>query len=1160
MERKGTKKLTEFLKIQETQQVKWVTQKLFQEDAPSSYDPENKNKFFVTFPYPYMNGRLHLGHTFTLSKCEFAVGFWRMKGKHCLFPFGLHCTGMPIKACSDKLKHELEEFGYPPQFPTEEETEEPEEVPEASVDKSKGKKSKLKAKSAGLKYQWQIMASIGLEDEEIKKFADSDYWLQYFPPLAVQDLLLMGLKIDWRRAFITTDANPYYDSFVRWQFTKLNEYEKIKFGKRYTIFSPLDDQPCMDHDRSSGEGVGPQEYTLIKMNVAEPFPEKLNCLSGKKVSLVAATLRPETMYGQTNCWIHPTMKYVAIESCNGEIFICTSRAARNMSYQGITHENGKVNTVLELVGQDIMGIKLHAPLTSYDCIYTLPMMTIKEDKGTGVVTSVPSDSPDDFVALRDLKNKQAFREKYGIEDHMVLNYEPISIITIPGDSNFCVEEVCKQLKIQSQNDTVKLAEAKEMVYKKGFYEGVLIVGDYKDKKVQDVKKVVQQDMINKNEALLYMEPEKKVVSRSGDECVVALCDQWYLDYGESSWKQEIRKCLDNVETYHPEVRQNFLATFDWLQEHACSRSYGLGTKLPWDEQYLIESLSDSTIYMAYYTVAYLLQGKVLNGSAPGPANIKPEQLVPAVWDYIFLKNKPFPETDIPKETLDQLKNEFEYWYPVDLRVSGKDLVPNHLTYYLYNHCAIWKDESSKWPKSIRANGHLLLNSEKMSKSSGNFLTLADAIEKYSADGMRLALADAGDFIEDANFVEKMADSGLLRLHSYLEWVKEVIVKLDTMRSDEFVLIDKMFDNEMNKKIKETEANYEKMLYKEALKTGFYEFQALRDNYREISTNGMHKDLVKRFIETQTLILSPICPHTCDHIWELLGKPDTIMKASWPSTDVVDESISQSYEYLNEAVHNFRLRQKGLLANKHTKDVVVDAGTIYIAKTYATWQNIVLQTLKRLYEENNNTFPENKIIAQEVGKNKELKPFSKKVMPFVQVIKKNFEQYGLKALDLTLSFDEKEVLEKNASYLLGTLRLLSLKIRFSNEANDKKITETCCPGKPIISYTSEPATIRLINNQPMKTALEFDLPVKNGYKTKDLIEGICKEYGVKNENSVKIWEFVNPDIGSRTWKGCKDVIPLSLDQKFTLNENKLEVMMENGNNKPKVVKELVYTIG
>ena len=110
-----------------------------------------------------------------------------------------------------------------------------------------------------------------------------------------------------------------------------------------------------------------------------------------------------------------------------------------------------------------------------------------------------------------------------------------------------------------------------------------------------------------------------------------------------------------------------------------------------------------------------------------------------VWDYIFL-NKPMPKkTNISKKALDQMKHEFEYWYPCDLRVSGKDLVPNHLTYYLYNHTAIWPSDEQKWPKGIRANGHLLLNKEKMSKSTGNFMTLSEAIETFSADGMRLAL-------------------------------------------------------------------------------------------------------------------------------------------------------------------------------------------------------------------------------------------------------------------------------------------------------------------------------------------------------------------------------------------------------------------------------------
>lgn len=68
------------------------------------------------------------------------------------------------------------------------------------------------------------------------------------------------------------------------------------------------------------------------------------------VFLVAATLRPETMYGQTNCWVHPTIRYVAFSTVNGEIFISTERAAKNMSYQGFTKEEGKIEIVAELTG------------------------------------------------------------------------------------------------------------------------------------------------------------------------------------------------------------------------------------------------------------------------------------------------------------------------------------------------------------------------------------------------------------------------------------------------------------------------------------------------------------------------------------------------------------------------------------------------------------------------------------------------------------------------------------------------------------------------------------------------------------------------------------------------------------------------------------------
>ena len=76
------------------------------------------------------------------------------------------------------------------------------------------------------------MQSLGLEDEEIAKFSDANHWLYYFPPHCIADMKKMGSKVDWRRSFITTDVNPYYDSFVRWQFNHLRAEKKIDFGKR----------------------------------------------------------------------------------------------------------------------------------------------------------------------------------------------------------------------------------------------------------------------------------------------------------------------------------------------------------------------------------------------------------------------------------------------------------------------------------------------------------------------------------------------------------------------------------------------------------------------------------------------------------------------------------------------------------------------------------------------------------------------------------------------------------------------------------------------------------------------------------------------------------------------------------------------------------------
>lgn len=117
-----------------------------------------------------------------------------------------------------------------------------------------------------------------------------------------------------------------------------------------------------------------------------------------------------------------------------------------------------------------------------------------------------------------------------------------------------------------------------------------------------------------------------------------------MNYGEDEWKEYVRKHLlsDNFHAYNTKTQHEFELIIDWLKEWGCTRTQGLGTTLPWDTEFVIESLSDSTIYMAYYTVAGLLQGGVMDGSAVGPLGIKAEDMTHECWDFVFKKG-PYPD-------------------------------------------------------------------------------------------------------------------------------------------------------------------------------------------------------------------------------------------------------------------------------------------------------------------------------------------------------------------------------------------------------------------------------------------------------------------------------------------------------------------------------------
>lgn len=535
------------------------------------------------------------------------------------------------------------------------------------------------------------------------------------------------------------------------------------------------------------------------------------------------------MYGQTCCFVGPSVEYGIYKVTDDEYYFVTPRAARNMAFQGIFPEWGVFPKVAGLIGSDVVGTLVNAPLSVHkDGVRILPMESVKPTKGTGVVTSVPSDSPDDYITMLDLVKKA---EYYGIKREWA-DLPILPIISTPTYGNLTAKKLVEDMKILSPKDAKQLAEAKDLAYKEGYYKGTMIHGDFKDKPVEEAKPLVRQVLIDANEAFNYAEPDGQVVSRSADECVAAHLDQWYLNYGkvgDQEWQQTVLDYVssDGVNTYSGEVKRAFEQSLDWLKQWPCARSYGLGSRLPWDQSFLVESLSDSTIYMSYYTIAHLLHTDIF-GKNRGAADIGPEQMTDEVWDYIFCRREDV-STNIPHGTLHKLRREFEYWYPLDIRISGKDLIQNHLTFFLYIHTALFPREY--WPKGIRGNGHLMLNGDKMSKSTGNFMTLQTAIAEWGADATRLALADAGDGMEDANLVEEVANSAIIRLSELRKWCTDQVTHAKVLdsaheyskvfeenngknmsayqRRGELTYWDKIFENAMNEQLRETQGHYER---------------------------------------------------------------------------------------------------------------------------------------------------------------------------------------------------------------------------------------------------------------------------------------------------------------------------------------------------------------
>ena len=140
----------------------------------------------------------------------------------------------------------------------------------------------------------------------------------------------------------------------------------------------------------------------------------------------------------------------------------------------------------------------------------------------------------------------------------------------------------------------KLEEATKELYLKEFTDGKLNerCGDFNNEKVQFGRDKVRAWLAEKKHLEKFPVLENAPVHcRCGTECVVKILNnQWFLNYGDEEWKEQARNCFDEMNILPSNIRTEFKEVIDWLHERACARQQGLGTKLPWDKDWIVESL------------------------------------------------------------------------------------------------------------------------------------------------------------------------------------------------------------------------------------------------------------------------------------------------------------------------------------------------------------------------------------------------------------------------------------------------------------------------------------------------------------------------------------------------------------------------------------------
>lgn len=952
-----------FGEMEKKWQEKWSDRKL------NLANRDDRPKFMLIFAYPGVTGYLHVGHMRGFSYVDAIGRYKRMTGYNVLFPVGTHATGNGSITLANRIKNK----------------------DEGIID---------------------YLLRNGCPEEKLSELTEPMNVVDFFNEVYVNEYWKkFGFLADWRR--FTCTLYPDYGKFIQWQFRKLKNsgllIQKPYFASACPKCGPVA-VDASETDISKGGNAETQEYTLLKFKHGDEY-------------LVAATLRPETVYGQVCFWVNPDVEYVKVKN-NGETWIVSPEAAHKLTFQ----KDG-TEVIGKIPGKDMIGWMCTAPMIHRD-IPVFPAKFCNPDVGTGLVTSVPSDAPDDWISLEAVKKDPAMISEFGLTQELIDSVVPISIIKMEGYGDFPAKDIIDQMGITEPGDP-KLVDAKKQVYKDGYHMGKMNdnCGDYAGMRVDEAKDKMKQAMLDSGEADVFYDLTEEVVCRCGERVYIKkIDDQWFINYADAELTQKTSDHCKTMEINPVEYYNNVHGVLNWFRERACVRlGNWLGTKFPYDERWIIEAISDSTLYPIYYIVSLYANEGI----------IKPEQMTEEFFDYVFLgegdASAVASSTGIGKDVVDSIRADVEYWYPLDLNLGGKEHMTVHFPAFLKNHVAILPE--NMWPRGIMVNWYVTGKKSKISKSKGGAQPIPGAAEKFGVDGLRLYYAHVASPFADVEWDEDIVMSYRQRLDRIISFIED---SLTSAVDGEMKGIDNWLISRFNSHVNVIRTAMEKYDLRQLASTSYFEMY--NDMKWYVRRGGNNLNALKQAYRIWINAMMPVTPHTAEELWELVGFDGLVSEAQFPEYDPELNSILS--EYGEELIRNLMSD-----ASQIIKVTGIQPENV-IFYTASAWKVKVMENAVELLKEGKLDIPG---LTKKCMADEELRKNGKAVSDLAKKIAGDYMRSSYEKVQPVAEMDETELLNSAIAFISEEIGF-NVKVMNADEADlydPKGKAKAAIPGRPAI---------------------------------------------------------------------------------------------------------------